>query len=89
MLLLSGGGIITCYTCNIDLLVLELFVSCRIYFNMFLSDEPMVTESTKPVTQTTQVRPTNSAQGKEFDPLSSQKAVEEKVMSSFGIGSGL
>lgn len=52
-----------------------------------LKDEPMVTESTKPVTQTTQVRPTNSAQGKEFDPLSSQKAVEEKVMSSFGIGS--
>lgn len=49
-------------------------------------EEPMVTESARPVTQRGQARPTNSAHSKEFDPLSSQKAVEEKVMSSFGIG---
>lgn len=50
-------------------------------------EEPMVTESTRQVTQPTQARPTNSAQGKEFDPLSSQKVTEDKVMSSFGISS--
>ncbi|VDI28207.1 uncharacterized protein LOC143048695 isoform X3 [Mytilus galloprovincialis] len=50
-------------------------------------EEPMVTESTRQATQPTQTRPTNSAQGKEFDPLSSQKVTEEKVMSSFGISS--
>lgn len=52
-----------------------------------VSEEPMVTESTRQATQPTQTRPTNSAQGKEFDPLSSQKVTEEKVMSSFGISS--
>lgn len=57
--------------------------------DIILSEEPMVTESTKVVSQPVQVQPPNSAHSKEFDPLSSQKATEEKVMSSFGIGSGM